>query len=206
MPEAPALFSPWESFYVIVGSSGAALTGLMFVVITLIADTPRRSSSSEIDAFGTPTIVHFCVVLFVAAVISAPWHHLPSVALILGALGGAGIAYESIILRRARRATGYKPVLEDWVWHVVLPMIAYATFLLAGIVLMRDAAPALFAVAASTLLLLFIGIHNAWDTVTFLAIQMRRGRAEPEAPEPAVPPSAPAAPPPTTPPPSAIRR
>ena len=29
---------PWESFYVIVGSSGAALTGLQFVVIALLAD------------------------------------------------------------------------------------------------------------------------------------------------------------------------
>lgn len=29
----------WESFYVIVGSSGAALTGLQFVVIALIAES-----------------------------------------------------------------------------------------------------------------------------------------------------------------------
>jgi hypothetical protein len=28
----------WESFYVIVGSSSAALTGLQFVVIALVAD------------------------------------------------------------------------------------------------------------------------------------------------------------------------
>jgi hypothetical protein len=30
-----------------------------------------------------------------------------------------------------------------------------------------NARPALFGVAASALLLLFIGIHNAWDTVTY---------------------------------------
>ena|SRR6266536_4124051 len=53
----------WESFYVIVGSSGAALTGLQFVVMALIAESSRRSSGREISAFGTPTVIHFCAVL-----------------------------------------------------------------------------------------------------------------------------------------------
>src|SRR5437867_13116458 len=64
-----AIASPlaaWESFYVIVGSSAAALTGLQFVVIALIAESGRRSTSKEITAFGTPTIVHFCAVLLIA--------------------------------------------------------------------------------------------------------------------------------------------
>ena len=64
MIDAVALpLSSWESFYVIVGSSGAALTGLQFVMIALIADSQRRSSLAEINAFGTPTVVHFCFAL-----------------------------------------------------------------------------------------------------------------------------------------------
>jgi hypothetical protein len=47
-------FSVWESFYVIIGSSAAALTGLQFVVIALIAEARTRSTSREIAAFGTP--------------------------------------------------------------------------------------------------------------------------------------------------------
>ena len=50
----------WESFYVIVGSSGAALTGLQFVVMALIAEIERPSTGREISAFGTPTVIHFC--------------------------------------------------------------------------------------------------------------------------------------------------
>ena len=53
----PAL-SHWESFYVIVGSSAAALTGLMFVVITLIADSKQPRTLKEINAFATPAVVH----------------------------------------------------------------------------------------------------------------------------------------------------
>jgi hypothetical protein len=66
----------WESFYIILGSSAAVLTGLVFVVITMgVEDRARRSSQvleAGIAAFSTPTVVHFCVVLLVSAILSAP--------------------------------------------------------------------------------------------------------------------------------------
>jgi hypothetical protein len=73
MIDGPSLFTPWQSFYVIVGSSGAALTGLQFVVMALIAEADRKGSSEAVSAFGTPTVVHFCMVLAASAVLSAPW-------------------------------------------------------------------------------------------------------------------------------------
>ncbi|HEU5250224.1 MAG TPA: hypothetical protein VFW15_09565, partial [Thermoanaerobaculia bacterium] len=64
--------SAWESFYVIVGSSAAALIGLQFVVITLIAGMRRRPTPDTIRAFGTPTVVHLAGALLVSAIMSAP--------------------------------------------------------------------------------------------------------------------------------------
>ncbi len=167
----------WESFYVIVGSSGAALTGLQFVVIALIAEAKtqgatraRESNDQSIAAFGTPTIVHFCSVLLVSAILSAPWHGLSSVGLALGVCGLGGVVYGVIVVRRARRQTGYRPVWEDWLWHAVLPLIAYALLLVSAIVLRSYPQRVLFMIAATALLLLFIGIHNAWDTVTYIAV------------------------------------
>jgi hypothetical protein len=160
----------WESFYVIVGSSGAALTGLQFVVIALIAESRRRSTSREIAAFGTPTIVHFCAVLLVSAILSAPWAALSSVSLALGACGLAGVLYGSIIVRRARRQTGYRPEFEDWLWFAVLPLIAYASLLISATLLQSYPYRVLFVIGGTALLLLFIGIHNAWDTVTYIAV------------------------------------
>src|SRR3982751_697797 len=113
-PEHPP-FAAWESFYVIVGSSAGALTGLQFVVMALVAEGQRRGSDQGINAFGTPHVVHFCAALLVSAVLSAPWHGLGGPALVLAACGIAGIAYIGAVVRRARRQTGYQPVLEDWV-------------------------------------------------------------------------------------------
>ncbi|PWT92986.1 MAG: hypothetical protein C5B55_05360 [Blastocatellia bacterium] len=167
--ETRALLGAWENFNVIVGSSGAALTGLQFVVIALVADLPRRSTSREIQAFGTPNIVHFGAVLFIAAILSAPWERMVSVSLFLAACGLFGIVYVMIVWRRAGAQTAYKPVMEDWMFHVILPFIAYGSVFAASLFLGRFPRRMLFIVAAAMLLLLFIGIHNAWDTVTFIA-------------------------------------
>jgi hypothetical protein len=169
MTDTASLFTPWENFYVIVGSSGAALTGLQFVVMALVADGQRTGSSDTVGAFGTPTVVHFCVVLGTAALLSAPWHNVLTPAVIIALAGVGGIVYAGIVTARARQQSDYKPVLEDWVWHSVLPIIAYGTLLVGAIEIGRGHDAGLFAIGATTLLLLFIGIHNAWDSVAYVA-------------------------------------
>src|SRR5438876_1828965 len=126
MEEIRSPLAGWESFYVIVGSSGAALTGLQFVVIALIAESRARATPRQLDAFSTPTIVHFAAVLLVSALLSAPWGGLTGVSLALGACVVTGVIYGAILLRRARRLTGYRLVLEDWLWHTVFPITSYA--------------------------------------------------------------------------------
>ena len=167
-------FAPWESFYVIVGSSAGALTGLQFVVIALGSESRNLGSEREINAFATPTIVHFCAVLLISAILSAPWHHHWPPALTLAAIGLAGMLYTLVILRRARRSENYKPVLEDWIWHTITPFISYATLAIAALFLPHHPTPSLFAIGAAALLLLFTGIHNAWDAVIYLALARRR--------------------------------
>ena len=172
-----AVLSPlatWQNFYVIIGSAAATLTGLMFVVITLIARAGVPRSSGTLAAFGTPTVVHFCAALLVAVILSAPWQALWNAGLLLGLSGLGGVTYVVIVLRRARRQTDYQPVLEDWLWHTLFPLVSYTALVVAAIVLPGNPAPALFVIGAGTVLLLFIGIHNAWDGVTYIAIELFR--------------------------------
>jgi hypothetical protein len=64
----------WANFHVIVGSSAGALIGLLFVTITLISNTPSVRDPVEAGgAFATPSVVHFAVVLLLAAIACAPW-------------------------------------------------------------------------------------------------------------------------------------
>src|SRR3989442_3712488 len=82
-------FNDWEVLHVIIGSSAAALTGLQFVVVVLGAEA--RSLGPEVGAFGTPTVVHFCAVLLMSAILSVPWRAVSHAGLSLAAVGVAGI-------------------------------------------------------------------------------------------------------------------
>lgn len=178
----PAL-THWDSFYVIVGSSAAALTGLQFVVLTLVAGSPLSTSGRLIAAFGTPVVVHFGSTLLISATLSAPWTSLAPVAWCMFILGLAGILYGVAVIRHARSQQSYSPEASDWIWHTVLPNFAYAAVLVAAIGLHKSQDMALFVIGGSALLLLFIGIHNSWDTVTYIVITNRERReADPPSP------------------------
>jgi hypothetical protein len=169
----PAL-SAWENFYVIVGSSAGALIGLQFVVITLFADIPiRRDVELANSAFATPTIVHFGAVLLLAAILSIPWYGITAAAICWGLLGLAGLIYEIIVARRMRTQTAYSPEFEDLLFHFLLPFAAYSILTASAVFARSHERGALFTVAAAALLLLFIGIHNAWDAVTYHVFVLR---------------------------------
>jgi hypothetical protein len=165
----------WENFYVIVGSSAGALIGLQFVVMTLLADLPAAQADPKAsDAFGTPNVVHFGVVLLLSAIVSAPWQGIGIVATLCGMLGFGGLIYACVVARRMRAQKVYQPVLEDQLFHFLLPLIAYLMLALSAVIAYAHERPALFTVGAASLLLLFIGIHNAWDTVTWHVFTRRQ--------------------------------
>ena len=164
----------WENFYVIVGSSAGALIGLQFVVLTLIAERPMvKDFQLASSAFSTPTIVHFSSVLLLSALVSVPWRGTGAVTVLWGVLGLSGCVYEIVVFRRMQTQTAYKPVFEDWAFHVLLPFAAYGTLAVTAFV---DVGTALFAVAGAALLLLFVGIHNAWDAVTYHVANVKKER------------------------------
>jgi hypothetical protein len=152
---------------VIVGSSAGALIGLQFVVLTLVAENPLPRSASLGSTFGTPTIIHFSAVLLLSAIVSAPWRGIVAVAVVLGLVGLSGITYSVIVARRLRTQNEYKPVFEDWLFNVLLPFAAYVTLTVSAFAAPSRVHEAFFGIGAAALLLLFVGIHNAWDGVAY---------------------------------------
>ena len=176
--DAVSPLANWANFYVIMGSSAGALTGLMFVVITLSAERRVRSAIQGVSTYTTPTVVHFGAVLLASAILSAPWPSLWQAALLLGLSSLGCMGYTVIVARRLPRLPGYDPVPEDWLFHAVFPLVAYATLAIAGFLLVASPGPALFAIGAVMILLLVTGIHNAWDIATFIAVVRPATEAE----------------------------
>ncbi len=170
---APSLLSAWSNYFVVIGSSAAALTGLLFVVISLITTRERTEGAREgTAAFTTPTVMHFATALFVSGALLAPWHSLVHAGALIALIGLFGVVYILRVILRTRRLTIYTPDLEDWIWYTIVPLGAYSVISAGAIGLMSAPAQALFALAGGVMLLIFIGIRNAWDTVTYIAIVM----------------------------------
>jgi len=176
---AHSVLSQWETFFFLVGSSGAALTGLMFVVISLAADSSQARTPDTVNAFASPNVIHFVAVLFLSALLSAPWRRLQDPAHFVGAIAIAGAVYVLIVTRRMVRQKrgGYTPVLEDWVWHAFLPMMGYTALFIGAAGLSHDQEWATFLIGGVSLLLVGCGIHNAWDTVTYMVDNRNGGKA-----------------------------
>jgi len=161
----------WDNFYVIAGSAAAGLTGLTFVVITLSAGA-RRVNAVGLHTFVTPTIVHFGAVLAVAAYLSMPRHGPLSLSLGVGAAGLAGLVYAGKIRGgMLTLAPDYSPVLEDWIWNVILPAVVYGALLAQALLLWRWPRESMYGVAAAVVLLMIIGIHNAWDIAVWNTVR-----------------------------------
>ena len=186
MADAALPLDIWSNFYVIIGSYAGGLTGLTFVVIALIADQTAVRLPG-LRAFITPTIVHFCSVLAIAAVLNVPGQTPFSVALCLAAAGLIGVIYSiGTALKLNSSQPEYVPVAADWIWNVVLPTLSYLVLLMAGALAFSHAPIALYVTAGVSLLLLFIGIHNAWDIAVWFTAerpaQQRQAAAPPEPP------------------------
>lgn len=160
----------WSNFYVITGSSAAALTGLMFVAITLVAGDRTRRSSEGVSTFSSPTVAHFCAALAVSVTLSAPWRSLAHAAIVVASTAAYGIGYALYILARTRGLRTYEPAFDDWIRYIVVPLAIYVTIAVAALRLAATPTQALFTLAAAVMLLIFLGIHNAWDVVTYIAV------------------------------------
>ena len=171
MPE----LSPWTNFYVITGSSAGALIGLQFVVLTLAASLPNPNPNpAQVQmaaVFTTPTVVHFAMVLLLSAALCAPWPDIVPLAIIVAGAGLGGCIYMFQITRyiyqQHRRGQGYQIVFEDWLFHVILPLLAYALLVVSAVGDFINIRQTLFLLGAAVLLLLASGIHNAWDLIAY---------------------------------------
>ncbi len=171
------LLAAWQNFYVVVGSAAAALVGVQFVVITLVAAFRKGVSAASVGAFATPTVVHLSGALLVAGLLCAPWSSLAPASALVAAGALAGLVYDAAVYRRARRHADYAPVWEDWLWHTILPSASHLAGLAGALFLQSKSRSALVAIGGAALALLLVGVHNAWDAVTHIVVSRTHGES-----------------------------
>ena len=162
----------WRNFYVLLGTAAATLMGLMFVVVSLGPQQIGARTATGVRAFVTPTVVYFTTVLVVAALMTIPGVSALALGALmaLGSLGGLGYMCSTGAHTRWRHANLDR---LDWLWYVGLPIFSYLLILGAAAGVGLQDPLGLHSMAGAVLLLLVIGIRNAWDVVLWVAQQRR---------------------------------
>lgn len=165
----------WESFFLLSGTAGATLVGLMFVVITLGAEikSSKGRDRTLTRTFVTPALMHFAIVFFVALLMLVPSPSSWFAVIILAFFGGIGLFYAVKIA--AGIWSSRSPQLHhfEWLWHGGLPALGYLALIGAAAEIAAETERAPRYVAAGSAILLYCGIRNAW-AVALAIIGLRR--------------------------------
>jgi hypothetical protein len=162
----------WHDFYVVVGSGAAALTGLLFVIVSLGPKLVASNTETGVRAFISPIAVHFTSVLVASAFLLAPDIPRAVLGLLLAFGGLGGVVYTAWTRGHARWRQSKLPIL-DWVWFVGLPFLAFLLIAGSGIGVAMSVPLSLHSLAVAIVLLIVIAIRNAWDIVVWMTKQPR---------------------------------
>jgi hypothetical protein len=167
---AARMFEGWSEYFFMIGSSAAALIGLMFVVVTLTAGHQSDQVERGKHLYTSPIVWHLAVVLVLSGAAIAPAVTARLYGVASGALALLGIAIGARsavgIVRRpgAPDAVGF-----DMFWYGVAPLIVYLGLAAAAVGILDGASWGAAGVAADLMALLLVSIHAEWDLVTYLA-------------------------------------
>jgi predicted neutral ceramidase superfamily lipid hydrolase len=167
---AHAMFEGWGEFFFMVGSSAAALIGLMFVVVTLTAGRDRDQIERGKHLYTSPIVWHLAVVLLLSGAAIAPTTNSRLFGVVAGVLALLGFAMglRSAIGIQRYQLSGPDSMFDMW-WYGIVPAVVYVGIGAAAAAVLSGASWAATAVGAGLMALLLVSIHAEWDLVTFLA-------------------------------------
>lgn len=164
------MFEGWDDFYLLIGSAGGALIGLLFVVVTLTTGSDESRTQRGQALYMTPNVFHFGSVLVISGMAMAPGLSVQAEALIVGVVALAGLAVAGRVTFTLFTSKAETPPHWSDPWYYgVGPLVLYVALACAVVAIWSEAEAAPRAVAGVTCLLMLLGIRNAWDLVTYLA-------------------------------------
>ena len=163
MNQLDVVLQQWANFFVSMSQAGAALIGLLFVVITTAAER-RPNAFAKVHVYITPTVVLFASVLGVGELGTIPTHTRFSAAVCICLMGIAGLAYSVYLGVGHRKSKNYYEQI-DLIFYAAFPFAAYAVLTFGGGMLFHNIQRGLTFVAAGMLFLLTIAIRNSWAMV-----------------------------------------
>lgn len=165
------LIHNWHDFYLLVGTASATLVGLMFVSASIGAHVFKEENRAAVQAFISPTVVHFSATLFACILGAMPAERWQTLAGLLALSGLAGIGYSARVLIELLVRRVFPVDMADRIFYALLPLIGHVLVVLSAVLLFDQSIWGLNVLAAALVILLFAGIRNAWDMTIWIVIR-----------------------------------
>jgi hypothetical protein len=166
------LIEDWHDFDLMVGTAAATLVGLMFVAASIGASIYTEKNRPGMQAFISPTVVHFTSVLVLALFALVPTHEWLTLAGLLALVGAAGAIYSANLWTQLFVRRRFDVDIVDRLFYAAIPLLGYVLLLLAAFFLLRQSEAGLDLLAAAQITLLLAGIRNAWDMMMWIVIRV----------------------------------
>lgn len=168
MHEFHTLLKEWETFALLLGTAAATLAGLTFIAVTMGQRTATRQRLPILRAHLDPALLALLLTLILSAALLMPTLTRQIFGLGLILTGVAALGYMAAVFRSmyTRGVRGWD--VADWTWYAVAPVVSGALLIVSGELALSSQSRAALTTAGLTLLLLLsMGVRNAWDLVTF---------------------------------------
>ena len=171
------LVDDWHDFDLLIGTAAATLVGLMFVAASIGASIFTEKNRAAMEAFISPTLVHFTTVLVIAVLAVVPTHEWVTLAGLLALVGLAGAIYSAKLWIQLFVQRRFEVDVIDRLFYAAIPLLGYLLLLIAAFLLLRQSEAGLDLLAAAPITLLLAGIRNAWDMMLWIVIRAPTGDA-----------------------------
>ena len=163
----------WHDFYMLVGTAGATLLGLLFIAVSLGAGYLTEERQAGIRTFMSPVVIHFTSVFFLSAIALFPSHQARFFAALIGGTALIGAVVSTYITIQVVR-TDMTNYVEDYVAYGLLPGLGYLALLAAAVSIYLEKDFGFNSLAGALLLLAIVNIRNAWDLLLTMVQRHRR--------------------------------
>ncbi len=162
----------WHDFYILIGTASATLIGLMFVAASVGARCFDAEREAPLRAFLTPTVVHFGAILVTCLMGTVPSQTRSSLCALVLAGGLVGMGFTTRVWMNMHRQGITKTIdLADLFCYLFLPALSYLMMTGFGIVLSIRPNLGLELLATTLVVLLLLGIRNAWDMTLWIVVR-----------------------------------
>jgi hypothetical protein len=158
----------WHDVFVVLGTTAAALVGLVFVAVS-VGVTVKQPRKGLAELTGQ-TVINFTLALVACLIALSPVDLRISGAVLL-ALATLGLGSALWFWWQMHLIDGYEPVKTDWLFYGLLPVVDYVLLSIAAASLIAVAGSAIDILAAVLALLIVLCIRNSYDLTIWASMQ-----------------------------------